>query len=92
MIRKESDDQSVGFPFSWEHVEEFIVAKHGVKHFESKKMKLKGQPCDLCQGPTLQLHCKSPAWTWQNLCGRACDIEVCFNCKAWRHYGIIVIS
>ena len=92
MIQDKEGDR-VGFPFSWEHVQEFVEAKYGTKIFDGKKMRRKGQPCDLCQGKTLQLHCKSPDWTWQSsLCGRECHVEVCFACKAWRHYGIFIMS
>lgn len=49
--------------------------------------------CPTCGHHTVDLFFKSPAWTWEHLCGRAGQITICPHCgKQLTEHGWKIIS
>ena len=80
-----------GPPYSWNEIEEYLQNKERrpYGHFRPG-----GSPllCEFCGKRTKRIWWSSRDETWDSLCGRAGDLEICIKCKAWYPAEVTIIN
>ena len=91
-INPDSDDQwRYGPPYSWAEIEEYLQNKERrpYGHFRPKELPML---CEFCGKRTKRIWWSSSVETWNHLCGRAGDLEICIKCKAWYPAEVTIIN
>jgi hypothetical protein len=84
-------------PFPWKDVEESACDEELQKMAAERYGQYRPGPdqmvhCPKCQKPLTWIYFSSPAWTWEQMCGRAGWIGICRTCRVQADFKLTMIN
>lgn len=71
--------------FPWEDVMASMLE-------EPDKIRMLDDYCPDCGNRYIEMYFSSPAWTWQQLCGRAGTMKLCCNCPKQEDFRLEIMN